>query len=74
MMSIKIQDSFQQIKLAFGDPQAIQAVIVMAEDHPVYSNDHKALIVVRRALKPIINDLQEAVDNIDRELKDVQQN
>ena len=74
MMSIKIQGSFQQIKFAFEDLQAIQTVIVMAEDHPVYSNDHEALIVVRRALEPIINDIQEAVSIIDGELKDVQQN
>ena len=45
----------------------------MAEDHPVYSNDHEALIVVRRALEPIINEMQEAVDIIDGEMKYVQQ-
>ena len=73
MMNIKIQDSFQQIKTALEDLQAIPTVIAMAEDHPVYSNDHETLIVVRRALAPIINDLQEAVDIIDGELKSVQQ-
>ena len=59
MMNIMIQDSLQQIKLAFEDLQEIQTVIVMAENHPVYSNDHEALIVVRRALEPIIKDMQE---------------
>ena len=48
-------------------------MISMAEDHPVYSSDHETLIVVRRALEPIINDMQEAVDIIDVELKSVQQ-
>lgn len=73
MMNIKLQDSFQQIKIALEDLQAIPTVIAMAEDHPVYSNDHEALIVVRRALEPIINDMQEAVDIIDGEMKYVQQ-
>ena len=73
MMNIKIQDSFQQIKSAFEDLQAIPTVIVMAEDHPFYSSEHETLIVVRRALEPIINDMQEAVDIIDGELKCVQQ-
>lgn len=69
MMSIDIQDSLQQIKIALGDLEAIPTVIAMAEDHPIYSNDHETLIVVRRALAPIINEMQEAVDIIDRELK-----
>ena len=73
MMNIKIQDGFQQIKIALEDLQAIPTVIAMAEDHPVYSSDHETLIVVRRALAPIINDMQEAVDIIDGELKCVQQ-
>lgn len=72
MMNIKFQDSFQQIKTAFEDLQAIPTVIAMAEGHPVYSSDHETLIVVRRALEPIINDMQEAVDIIDGELKSVQ--
>lgn len=73
MMNIKIQDSFQLIKTAIDDLHAIPTVIAMAEDHPVYSNDHETLIVVRRALAPIINEMQEAVDIIDGELKCVQQ-
>lgn len=73
MMNIKIQDSLQQIKIALEDLQAIPTVIAMAEDHPVYSNDHEALIVVRRALEPIINDMQESIEVLDGELKSVQQ-
>ena len=72
MMNIKLQDSFQQIKSAFEDLEAIPTVIAMSEDHPVYSGECETLIVVRRALEPIINDMQEAVDIIDRELKCVQ--
>ena len=72
MMNIKIQDSFQQIKTALEDLQAIPTVIAMAEDHPVYSNDHETLIVVRRALEPIINEMQESIVIMDGELKSVQ--
>lgn len=72
-MYIKIQDGFQQIKIAFEDLQAIPTVIAMVEDHPVYSNDHEALIVIRRALEPIINDMKESIEIMDGELKSVQQ-
>lgn len=73
MMNIDIQDSFQQIKIALGDLEAIPTVIAMAEDHPVYSSDHETLIVIRRALEPIIKDMQEAIEIMGGELKSVQQ-
>lgn len=72
MMSIEFQDSFQQIKSAFEDLQAIPTVIAMVEDHPVYSNYHETLIVVRRALEPIINEMQKSIEIMDGELKNVQ--
>ena len=71
-MNIKIQDSLQQIKTVVEDLQAVQTVIMMAEDHPVYSNDHETLIVVRRALDPIMSDLEDAILAINEGLKDVQ--
>lgn len=73
MMNIRLQDSYQQIKTAFEDLQAIPTVIAMAEDHPFYSSDHETLIVVRRALEPIINDMKESIEIMDGELKCVQQ-
>ena len=72
MMNIKLQDGFQQVRIALEDLKAIPTVIAMAEDHPVYSSDHETMIVVRRALVPIINEMKEAVDIIDGELKSVQ--
>ena len=72
-MKIKIDDSNQQLKFACEDLQAIQAVILVAEDHPEYANEHEMLIVVRRALAPIITDIQDAINAIDEELKCVQQ-
>lgn len=68
MVSINIQDGTELIKLACEDLQAIQTVISMSENHPVYANDHEALIVARRALSPIISDIEEGVGNIDMAL------
>ena len=72
-MKIKIDDSNQLLKIACEDLQALQAVILAAEDHPEYVNEHEMLIVVRRALAPIITDIQDAINAIDEELKCVQQ-
>ena len=68
LMTINIQDSTELIRLACEDLQAVQSVITMSEDHPVYANDHEALIVVRRALGPIISDIEEGVTSIDKAL------
>lgn len=68
-MKIKIDDSNQLLKFAREDLQALQAVILAAEDHPEYANEHEMLIVVRRALAPIITDIQDAINAIDEELK-----
>ena len=70
MVSINVQDSTELIRLACEDLQAVQSVITMSEDHPVYANDHEALIVVRRALDPIISDIKEAVGSINLALKE----
>ena len=72
-MKIKIDDSNQLLKFACEDLQALQAAILAAEDHPEYANEHEMLIVVRRALAPIITDIQDAINAIDEELKCVQQ-
>ena len=63
-----IIDSNQQLKYICEDLQAVQTVITMAEDHPVYSDDHEVLIVVRRALEPIISDLQNAIQTLTDEI------
>ena len=57
MVSINVQDSTELIRLA-------------CEDLQVYANDHEALIVVRRALDPIISDIKEAVGSINLALKE----
>ena len=72
MKTTEIQDNNQLLKFACEDLRAVQTVITMAEDHPVYDSGHETLIVVRRALDPIISDIQEAVDNTDKALKEAQ--
>ena len=72
MTMTEIQDNNQLLKFACEDLKAVQTVITVAEDHPVYDSGHETIIVVRRALDSIINDIQEAVDNIDKSLKEAQ--
>lgn len=73
MMNISIHDSNQLIKFACEDLEAIRSVILAAEDHPEYGNGYEMLTVVRRALDPIIRDMNRAVSSIDKELQSVQQ-
>lgn len=68
MDRFNIDDTNQQLKFICEDLQAVQTVITMAEDHPVYSDDHEVLIVVRRALEPIISDLQKAIQTLTDEM------
>ena len=70
MNKIGIYDSNQQLKFICEDLQAVQTVVTLVEDHPVYSDEHEMLIVVRRALEPIIGDLQKIIDSIDGALKE----
>ena len=70
MDKIGIYDSNQQLKFICEDLQAVQTVVTLVEDHPVYSDEHEMLIVVRRALEPIIGDLKKIIDSIDGALKE----
>ena len=70
MDKIGIYDSNQQLKFICEDLQAVQTVVTLVEDHPVYSDEHEMLIVVRRALEPIIGDLKKIIDTIDGALKE----
>ena len=45
MMNIKIQDSFQQIKIALEDLQAISVAIAMVKDHPFCFNVHETFLL-----------------------------
>ena len=69
MANIKIEECNELIMTAGEELQALQAVMTMAEDHPVYSFDDKVLIVIRKALDAIISDIQRASDAIEIEIK-----
>ncbi len=71
-MNTQILDSLQSIKFSIEELKALQAVIVMSEDHPVYSNAHETLIVARTSLTSIIADLEESVDTIDEDMRNAQ--
>ena len=69
MANIKIEECNELIMTACEELQALQAVMTMAEDHPVYSFYDKVLIVIRKALDAIISDIQRASDAIEIEIK-----
>lgn len=69
MANIKIEECNELIMTACEELRALQAVMTMAEDHPVYSFDDKVLIVIRKALDAIISDIQRASDAIEIEIK-----
>ncbi len=60
-----IYDSNQQLIRACDDLRAIQVIASMAEDH---GNEKETLAMTRRALEPIIDDIQEAINTIDEAL------
>ena len=71
-MNTNIQDCLQQLKEAVEKLEALQTVIVMAEDHPAYSCDRETLIVAGTALDSIHRDIKEVTDVMSEELKNNQ--
>jgi len=72
MQNVRIHDSNQLIKNACDDLKAIQSVIATVEGEEAISCERETLMVVLRALGPIITDINEAVRAIDEELKSIQ--
>lgn len=68
-MNVRIYDSNQLIKFCCEEIMAIHSVILVAEDHTEYANEHEVLMVVRRALEPIIDDMGKAYTAIYEELE-----
>ena len=68
MDTLGIRDSSSQLKVACEDLKAIRSVLLTVSDHEEYDNAVHALRVIDRALGPIIDDIQEAVDTIDKSL------
>ena len=68
MDTTDIRDSSSKLKEACDDLMAVRSVLLTVSDHPEYANAAQALKVVDRALGPVIDDIQEAVDTIERSL------
>lgn len=77
MDTIAIYDNTRKLIVAVDDLKAIRSMILTVGDHEEYANAYEALKVIDKALIPIIAEIQEAIDDIDAELKkkeqDVQQ-
>ena len=61
----EIQDNNQLLKFACEDLRGVRSLILTVTDHPEYANAYDTLSVIDRALRSIIDDIQEAIDNID---------
>ena len=73
MDTISIYDGNQKLVIAVDDLKAIRSMILTVGDHEEYANAYEALKVIDRALIPIIDDVQEAIDMIDAALLNLQQ-
>ena len=70
----EIQDNNLLLKYAYEDLRGVQSMILTVTDHPEYANAYEALGVIKRALCSITEEIREAIDNIDRVLKEDQKN
>lgn len=68
MDAITIQDNKQTLIFAVDDLRAIRSLILTVGDHEEYANAYEALKVIDRALTPIIDGIQAAIDGVDAEL------
>ena len=67
-MNIEISDYLQQLKFAKEDLRALSIIVTVVEDQKDWQNDKEMLAVIRRALEPIILDMEAAIDGIETEL------
>ena len=68
MTMTDIHDNNQLLKFACEDLRGVQSLILTVTDHPEYANAYQVMGVIGRALNSIVNDMQEAIDNIDEAL------
>lgn len=69
MNKMRIDDSRNLLRFACEDLKALKSVVQVVEDQKDWPNEREMLMVVLRALDPIIRDIQEVVDSISAELK-----
>ena len=68
-MNTALEDSNQILKFACRDLKAIRAAAQVIEAEKNWSSEREMLAVIIRALTPIIDDIQNAINNIDTALK-----
>ena len=68
MTMTDIHDNNQLLKFACEDLRGVQSLILTVTDHPEYANAYQVMGVIGRALNSIVNDMQEAINNIDEAL------
>ena len=73
MTMTDIHDNNQLLKFACEDLRGVQSLILTVTDHPEYANAYQVMGVIDRALSSIVDDLQEAIDNIDEALSEKEQ-
>ena len=73
MTMTDIQDNNQLLKFACEGLRGVQSLILTVTDHPEYANAYQVMGVIDRALSSIVDDLQEAIDNIDEALSEKEQ-
>lgn len=66
----EIQDNKLLLIFACDDLRGVQSLILTVTDHPEYANAYDVLGVINRALGSITCDIQKAIDNIDKTLKE----
>ena len=68
MDMIKLDDSKNLLRAACDDLEALRTVVLMADREDVLSVTGEALRVTARALTPVIADIREAIEGIEKEL------
>ena len=64
MKNIKLEDSRTQLRFICEDLRAVQTLMATIEGEKAVSCERETLIVVLRALEPIICDLEKTLKNL----------
>ena len=73
-MYVAIMDHLQQLKFAKEDLGALSIIATVVEDQTDWQNDKEMLAVIRRAMEPILSDMEKAIGGIEAELVKARQN
>ena len=68
MKNIKLEDSRTQLRFICEDLRAVQTLMATIEGEKAVSCERETLIVVLRALGPIISDLENVLETFETEL------